>query len=194
MFSTQLHAILGGLVTLDPQSTQIDYVCCLARKCCCCARVSNAASYSNRAHMSTARISRHARISGDCPVCLYPLQGRNITKRPCEHMLCTPCYLDGVSMGFKDSSFNADACEQCRNTAFTKTRAGSTLMEHFTASKQLMVATATATLKRKDAPRGPRPRSLGPSAGSARDAGTEERVSKPKSLRSRAKERTLVVA
>jgi hypothetical protein len=47
------------------------------------------------------------------------------------------------------------------------------------------VATATATLKRKDAPRGPRPRSLGPSAGSARDAGAEERVSKPKSLRSR---------
>jgi hypothetical protein len=136
--------------------------------------------------MLTSRISRHARISGDCPVCLYPLQGRNITKRPCEHMLCTPCYLDGVSMGFKDSSFNADACEQCRITAFTKTRAGSTLMEHFTASKQLMVATATATLKRKDAPRGPRPRSLGPSAGSARDAGTEERVSKPKRSKKKA--------
>ena len=141
--------------------------------------------------MLTSRISRHARISGDCPVCLYPLQGRNITKRPCEHMLCTPCYLDGVSMGFKDSSFNADACEQCRNTPCTMTRHGSTLMEHFTSSKQLMVATATTTLKRKDAPRGPRPRSLGPSAGSARDAGAEKRVPKSKSSRSRAKKRKL---
>ena len=90
--------------------------------------------------MSTARISRHARISGDCPVCLYPLQGRNITKRPCEHMLCTPCYLEGVAMGFKDASFNPDACEQCRKTPFTKTRAGSTLItsSSFTSSKQLM--------------------------------------------------------
>ena len=31
MFSTQLHAILGGLVTLDPQSTQIELTGC-ARK------------------------------------------------------------------------------------------------------------------------------------------------------------------
>ena len=60
-------------------------------------------------------------------------------------------------------------------------------MEHFTSSKQLMVATATTTLKRKDAPRGPRPRSLGPSAGPARDAGAEERVSKPKRPKKKAK-------
>ena len=141
--------------------------------------------------MLTARFSRHARIAGDCPVCLYPLQGRNITKRPCEHMLCTPCYLDGVSMGFTDSSFNPDACAVCRDTICSKTRHGGTLMEHFPASKAT-VAPATATLKRKGAPQGPRPRSVGPSAGSAGDAGAEKRVSKLK--RSKAKKRKLAIA
>ena len=135
--------------------------------------------------MLTSRISRHARISGDCPVCLYPLQGRNITKRPCEHMLCTPCYLDGVSMGFKDSSFNADACEQCRITAFTKTRAGSTLMEHFTASKQLAVATA------KPRAQGPTSRQ-GPSAGSPGDAGTDTRDGRPKSKTAKEKPKSIL--
>ena len=136
----------------------------------CWREFSNSDSYSNKAHMLTSRISRHARIFGDCPVCLYPLQGRNITKRPCQHMLCTPCYLDGVSMGFKDSSFNADACEQCRNTPCTMTRHGSTLMEHFTSSKQLMVATATQKAPAKS--RGPRRVPEGPRAGSAGSAGT----------------------
>ena len=45
------------------------------------------------------------------------------------------CYLDGVQLGLKDPSFNADACEQCRNTPCTKARHGSTLMEHSTSSK-----------------------------------------------------------
>ena len=135
--------------------------------------------------MSTARISRHARISGDCPVCLYPLQGRNITKRPCEHMLCTPCYLEGVAMGFKDSSFNPDACEQCRKTPCTKTRAGSTLITSFTSSKQLMVAPVPATSRKERGKDSSRPRSVGPSASSAGDAGAEKRVPKerPKSKR-----------
>ena len=112
----------------------------------------------------TTRFSRHARIPGDCPVCLYPLQGRNITQRPCQHMLCTPCYHDGVQLGLKDSSFNPDACEQCRNTPCTMTRHGSTLMEHFASSKftkQLAVATS-----RKDESQGrlPQDPSPGPSA------------------------------
>ena len=77
-------------------------------------------------------------------------------------------------MGFKDSSFNADVCEQCRITAFTKTRAGSTLMEHFTASKQLAVATA------KPRAQGPTSRQ-GPSAGSSGDAGTDTRDGRSKS-------------
>ena len=111
--------------TLDPQhANRISH-----GKCCCCGReFSNAAAHSNRAHMqTTTRFSRHARIPGDCPVCLYPLQGRNITQRPCQHMLCTPCYHDGVQLGSKDSSFNPDACEQCRDTPCTMTRHGSTL-------------------------------------------------------------------
>ena len=152
MFSTQLHAILCGLATFDPQSTQIEL---RHGRCCEWREFSNAAAHSNRAHMQTAtRISRYARIPGDCPVCQYSLQGRNITKRPCQHMLCTPCYLDGVQLGLKDSSFNADACEQCRNTPCTMTRHGSTLMEHFTSSKftkQLAVATS-----RKDESQGRR--------------------------------------
>ena len=135
--------------------------------------------------MLTSRISRHARIPGDCPVCLYPLQGRNITKRPCQHMLCTPCYLDGVQLGLKDSSFNADACEQCRNTPCTMTRHGSTLLEHFTSSKQLqlMVAPVPAARTKKRGRDSSRPRSVRPSAGSAGDAGAEKRVPKerPKS-------------
>lgn len=61
-------------------------------------------------------------------------------------------------------------------------------MEHFPASKPT-VAPATATLKRKGAPQGPRPRSVGPSAGSAGDAGAEKRVSKPKRLKKKAKKR-----
>jgi hypothetical protein len=85
-------------------------------------------------------------------------------------MLCTPCYLDGVAMGFKDSSFNADACEQCRKTPCTMTRHGSTLMEHFTSSKELMVATATQKAPAKS--RGPRRVPEGPRAGSAGSAGT----------------------
>ena len=141
----------------------------LARKCCCWREFQTLPAHSNRAHMLTSRISRHARISGDCPVCLYPLQGRNITKRPCEHMLCTPCYLDGVSMGFRDATFNPDACEQCRNTPVTKTRAGSTLITTFTSSKQLiMVSTAKAPAKS----RGPRRVPEGPRAGFAGSAGT----------------------
>ena len=128
--------------------------------------------------MLASRISRHARIPGDCPVCLYPLQGRNITKRPCRHMLCTPCYLDGVALGFKDASYNPDACEQCRSTPVTKTRAGSTLINSFTSSKQLMVAPVPATSRKKRGKNASRPRSLGPSAGPARDAGAEELVSK----------------
>ena len=157
--------------TLDPQSTQIELIRC-AKKCCCYCwgEFSNSASYSSPAHMLTSRISRHARIPGDCPVCLYPLQGRNITKRPCEHMLYTPCYLDGVSMGFKDSSFNADACEQCRNAPVTKARHGSTLITSFTSSKQLMVATATSQ-KAPAKSRGPRRVPEG-RAGSAGSAGT----------------------
>ena len=115
----------------------------------------------------TTRFSRHARIPGDCPVCLYPLQGRNITQRPCQHMLCTPCYHDGVQLGLKDSSFNADACEQCRNTPCTKTRIGATLITSFPSSKQLFVETS-----KKDAPRRPRREPDGPRAGSAGSAGT----------------------
>ena len=125
--------------------------------------------------MSTARISRHARISGDCPVCLYPLQGRNITKRPCEHMLCTPCYLDGVSMSFTDSSFNPDACAVCRDTVCSKTRHGGTIMEHFPASKAT-VALAVAT-SRKDESQGRRPPRVRPSSGLAGLAGADS--SKP---------------
>ena len=122
------------------------------------------------------RISRHARIPGDFPVCLYPLQGRNVTKRHCQHMLCTPCYLDGVQLELmiKDSSFNANACEQCRNTPCTKTHHDSTLMEHSTSpksTKQLTVATA-------------KPRAQGPTSRqgpSARDAGIDTRAGRPKS-------------
>ena len=135
--------------------------------------------------MLTSRISRQARISGDCPVCLYPLQGRNITKRPCQHMLCTPCYLDGVQLGLKDSSVNADACEQRRNTPCTMTHHGSTLLEHFISSKQLqlMVAPVPAARTKKRGRDSSRPRSVRPSAGSAGDAGAEKRVPKerPKS-------------
>ena len=94
-------------------------------------------------------------------------------------------------MGSRDANFNPDACEQCRHTPVTKTRDKSTLITSFTSSKQLVAPTATPTLKRKDAPREPRPRSLGPSAGSARDAGAEKRVPKSKSSRSRAKKRKL---
>ena len=115
----------------------------------------------------TTRFSRHARIPGDCPVCLYPLQGRNITQRPCQHMLCTPCYHDGVQLGSKDSSFNPDACEQCRDTPCTKTRIGATLITSFPSSKQLFVETS-----KKDAPRRPRREPDGPRAGSAGSAGT----------------------
>ena len=117
----------------------------------------------------TTRFSRHARIPGDCPVCLYPLQGRNITQRPCQHMLCTPCYHDGVQLGSKDSSFNPDACEQCRDTPCTKTRIGATLITSFPSSKQLIVALKTS---QKDAPRRPRREPEGPRAGSAGSAGT----------------------
>ena len=125
----------------------------------------------------TTRISRHARIPGDCPVCLYPLQGRNITKRPCQHMLCTPCYHDGVQLGSKDSSFNPDACEQCRDTPCTKTRIGSTLMEHYQTSKQLSFTPAAAATKEKGESRGGNlPRLSGPSAGSrAVSAGSKSR-------------------
>ena len=73
---------------------------------------------------TTTRISRpcsrHARIPGDCPVCLYPLQGRNKMKRPCKHMLRSQCYFDGV-FGGKDSSFDLDACEQCRHGVLSYT-------------------------------------------------------------------------
>ena len=101
--------------------------------------------------MQTAsRTSRHARISGDCPVCQYPLQGLALTKRPCGHLLCSPCYLDGVIRSGEDADFNVDRCEQCREAAFTKTRHGSTLMEHFSSSKALVVAPATS---KKDASR-----------------------------------------
>ena len=85
-------------------------------------------------------------------------------------------------MGFKDSSFNPDSCAVCRETVCSKTRHGATLTEHFTSSKATVApTTALRTLKRKSAPQGPRPRSLGPSAGSAGDAGAEKRVSKPTS-------------
>ena len=121
---------------------------------------------------------------GDCPVCLYPLQGRNITKRPCEHMLCTPCYLDGVRLGGKDSPFNRDACEQCRDTPYTKTRHGSSLLHHFQASKQRVASTS----KRKgDEPRGRPPRE-GPSLGSERaGAGADKRVEDPERPRKKKK-------
>ena len=79
-------------------------------------------------------------------------------------------------LGLKDSSFNADACEQCRYTPCTKTRHGSTLMEHFTSSKQLVVAPVPAARTEKRGKDASRPRSVGPSAGSAGDAGAEKRV------------------
>jgi hypothetical protein len=139
--------------------------------------------------MATTQISRHARIDGICPVCLYPLQGRNITQRPCKHRLCTPCYDAGVGIGLHDASFNPDACEHCRDTPCTKTRQGSTLMEHFAPSKALAIVAAPATTKKKKkaTPRGPRPRLVGPSAGSAGDAGAEKRVLK-KSKKRKAQE------
>ena len=51
------------------------------------------------------------------------------------------------------------------------------------------VAPSAVTSEREGAPRGPRPRPIGPSAGSAGDAGAETRVSKPKRLKEEAKER-----
>ena len=70
-------------------------------------------------------------------------------------------------------------------------------MEHFPASKAT-VAPATTTLKGEGdeprLPRGPRPRSVGPSAGSAGDAGAEKRVSKPKRLKAKKREAQLAGA
>ena len=106
--------------------------------------------------------SRHARIAGDCSICLYPLQGRHITVRPCDHMVCTPCYHEGVRIGLEDASYNPDACEQCRSTPCTKTRHGATLITSFPSSKQLVVALKTS---QKDAPRRPRREPEGPRAG-----------------------------
>ena len=111
--------------------------------------------------------SRHARIAGDCSICQYPLQGRHITVRPCDHMVCTPCYHEGVRIGLADASYNPDACEQCRSTPCTKTRHGATLITSFPSSKQLIVETS-----KKDAPRRPRREPDGPRAGSAGSAGT----------------------
>ena len=56
-----------------------------------------------------------------------------------------------------------------------------------------MVATVPATSQKDKSSqsRGPRPRSVGPSAGSAKDAGAEQRVPKSKSSRPRAKKRSL---
>ena len=113
--------------------------------------------------------SRHARIAGDCSICQYPLQGRHITVRPCNHMVCTPCYHEGVRIGLEDASYNPDACEQCRSTPCTKTRHGATLITSFPSSKQLVVALKTS---QKDAPRRPRREPDGPRAGSAGSAGT----------------------
>jgi hypothetical protein len=54
MFSTQLHAILGGLVTLDPQSTQIELTGC-ARKSAAAA----GASFKRCQRIQTERTCRH---------------------------------------------------------------------------------------------------------------------------------------
>ena len=127
--------------------------------------------------------SRHARIAGDCSICLYPLQGRHITVRPCDHMVCTPCYHEGVRIGLTDSSFNPDACEQCRSTPCTKTRHGSSLITSFLSSKQLVASTAVATK-----PQGPTPRQ-GPSAGIPGDAGADTRAGRPKSKTAKEKDK-----
>ena len=109
--------------------------------------------HSKRSDM-LSHLSRHARVSGVCPVCQYPLQGRALTKRPCDHLLCSPCYIMAREQGYRDATFNPDACEQCRSTPCTKIRKGSTLMEHYSSSKALVIA--PSTLAKKDAPQGPR--------------------------------------
>ena len=135
-------------------------------------------AHSNFTNMMS-HVSRHARVSGDCPVCLFPLQGRALTKRPCGHLLCSPCFLDARERGYCDANFNADRCELCRNEVVTKTRTGGSLMEHFPSSKQLVV---TPTTKPSDKPRGTIPRE-GPSSGTAGSAGADKRAGHPKRLK-----------
>ena len=131
--------------------------------------------HSKRSDMMS-HVSRHARVSGVCPVCQYPLQGRALTKRPCGHLLCSPCFLDAREQGYNDASFNADACEQCRNTPCTKTRHGSTLIEHFAPSKALAIAdVALATTAKKVPPRGLTQGKVGPRGQPTGPTGTEAR-------------------
>jgi hypothetical protein len=127
--------------------------------------------------MQTAsRISRHSFISGDCSICMDPLKGP-VARRACGHVIHTQCYFDKMTIAGADASVNVDACEICRAEVCSKTRHGSTLVEHFSSSKALV--TAPATLAKKDAPRRPRRETEGPRAGSAGSAGTGGR-GKPK--------------
>ena len=98
-----------------------------------------------------------------------PLKGP-VARRACGHVIHTQCYFDKMTIAGTDASVNVDACEICRAEVCSKTRHGSTLVEHFSSSKALV--TAPATLAKKDAPRRPRREPEGPRAGSAGSAGT----------------------
>ena len=106
-----------------------------------------------------------------CPICLDSLSASmSLTQRECTHIVCTACF----EAGEKTSGYQDNVCPVCRATPCTKTRAGSTLTQSFSASKRLATPTTT---KKKSGPRGGNPPRLsGPSAGSrAVSAGSKSR-------------------
>ena len=64
MFSTQLHAILGGLVTLDPQSTQIELRMLFGAKVLLLLRASlnSASAFKPSAHVHSSHLSARSHL------------------------------------------------------------------------------------------------------------------------------------
>ena len=131
---------------------------------------------------SPALFNSAADLEAPCPICQEQLcgHGLGLTQRECGHMLHTSCYEDANEA----SGFIHDRCEVCRDFVKSSTRHGASLVTHFVSSKAI---TASTSRKRKnDAQDVPIPRSVGPSAGSAGEAGPE------KSGKAKAKKRKLL--